>query len=56
MSQQTAFKVCQVLGALFMAAGVTSCQLRADQYTSVLFLAGAVLFSVGRLAAWFNRR
>lgn len=39
-----------------MAAGVTSCQLRADHYTPILFLLGAVLYGGGRLAAWFNSR
>lgn len=56
MSKSTWFKVAQVAGALLMAAGVTSCQLRADQYTSILFLIGAVLYGGGRMAAWFGSR
>ena len=56
MSKSTAFKITQVVGALLMSAGVTSCQLRADQYTSLLFLLGGFLFAAGRLASWFSDR
>jgi len=56
-TQQTGkvWKLLQLVGALLLAAGVTSCMLKADGGTmSLLFLAGGALYFTGRFGAWWK--
>lgn len=56
MTFSTTMKLGQIVGALLLAGGVASCQLRSDPSTmSVMFLAGALLYGGCRLAAWLRR-
>lgn len=58
MRTQTWFKLAQIAGALLMAAGVTSCMLSetgTDRSTAWLFIAGGLVYGVGRMALWLRR-
>lgn len=56
MKRQTAFKIAQVLGAIAMIVGVTSCVQRDMQSATYAWMVGALLYGGGRLAAWFADR
>jgi hypothetical protein len=50
-------KVGQIAGVLLLAAGVASCQLRAEPGTmSLLFIFGGALYAGCRLASWLRRK
>lgn len=51
MKKETAFKLMQIAGALFLAAGVTSCSMGGSQM-SILFIVGGLLYGSGRMSGW----
>ncbi|MBK5203849.1 MAG: hypothetical protein JJD98_00120 [Polaromonas sp.] len=52
MSKELIFKLGQLAGAVFMIAGVASCQMRSDVNYPTLFLIGGLLYGGSRMAAW----
>ena len=54
MTRQTACKIAQLLGAIAMIVGVSSCVQRDMQTSTYAWLLGAVLYGGGRLTAWFS--
>ncbi len=56
MTTERLLKLGQIAGALLLAAGVASCQMRSDpQAMSLLFIAGALLYGGCRLTAWLRK-
>lgn len=56
MTFSTAMKFGQIAGALLLAGGVASCQMRGDSGTMLfMFMAGTALYGGCRLAAWLRR-
>jgi hypothetical protein len=56
MTTNRMLKLGQIAGALLLAAGVASCQMRSDPRTmSLLFIVGAMLYAGCRLTAWLRR-
>jgi hypothetical protein len=55
MRTETILKLGHIAGALLMAAGVTSCTMRAGPM-ALLFIAGGLLYAGCRLAAWLRRK
>ena len=54
MDKKMMFKLGQVAGALFMAAGVAACQMREHGAMPTLFLIGGLLYGGCRLTAWLT--
>ena len=55
MRTETMLKLGQVAGALLLAAGVTSCSMRAGPM-AWLFILGGLTYGGCRLAAWLRRK
>lgn len=53
MKTETILKLGQILGALLLAAGVTSCTLK-EGPMSMLFILGGLVYGGSRIAAWLR--
>jgi len=52
MKKSLVFKLGQIAGAMFMIAGVASCQMGSIEKTPMLMLVGVILYGGCRMAAW----
>jgi len=52
MSTETLCKVGQIAGAVFMIAGVASCQMGAIENTPMMMLLGGLIYGGSRLTHW----
>lgn len=54
MNFTTLMKLGQIAGALIMAAGVASCQMKHIEYSPGLLMVGLALYGGCRIAAWLK--
>lgn len=56
MRIETYLKIGQIVGVLFMAAGVAACQMDKIESTPTFFMVGGLLYAVCRLAGWLRAK